>query len=273
MSGAPTLLNVYGLELWSDLSAWRRLAMTGHSHVVADCHATAAYVQANAMHPNPPSVIWDCVDLKRFNLGIPDLALMDRYRLPDPAQHPIVMSLGRLTACARHKGFDRLIRGFAQLLPELPGARLVIAGQGADIGYLEQIAKTEGISREVVFTGGVDEADLPGFYRFAHVFSLVSDFGHARGEGIPLTPLEALACGVPVVVGNEDGSREAVDRERNGLVVSPRDPGELVAALRRLLDEDRGQRQCEARAVAEERFGYASFEDKHRTLYQQLLGS
>ncbi len=271
ISGAATLLSVYGVELWSGLSAVRKRAMAGHSHVIADCHATADYVEANGMHPMRPTVIWDCVDLERFTPGPPDLALADRYGLPDPALHPIVMTLGRLCVKARHKGYDRLIHSFARLLPEIPSARLVIAGTGNDQGHLQRLAQEEGISRQVIFTGAIEEDHLPYIYRYANVFSLVSDFGHERGEGLPLTPIEALACGAPVVVGDEDGSREAVDNERNGLIVSPRKPDDLTDALLRLLTEDPGLRRREARSVAEERFGYAAFETKHRQIYKKFL--
>jgi phosphatidylinositol alpha-1,6-mannosyltransferase len=157
------------------------------------------------------------------------------------------------------------------LLPEIPSARLVIAGTGNDQGHLQRLAQEEGISRQVIFTGAIEEDHLPYIYRYANVFSLVSDFGHERGEGLPLTPIEALACGAPVVVGDEDGSREAVDNERNGLIVSPRKPDDLTDALLRLLTEDPGLRRREARSVAEERFGYAAFETKHRQIYKKFL--
>ena len=54
----------------------------------------------------------------------------------------------------------------------------------------------------------VHEDDLPKFYRASRIFTLVSDRGKGRGEGIPLTPLEAMACGSPIIVGNQDGSQE-----------------------------------------------------------------
>ena len=69
------------------------------------------------------------------------------------------------------------------------------------------------------------------------------------------------------MVGDEDGSREAIDGYRNGIVVSHRDPAALIDALVTLLNETgtvRQHRMTEARRVAEERFGYSGFVDKHR---------
>jgi phosphatidylinositol alpha-1,6-mannosyltransferase len=267
--GAHAVLNVYGLELWSGLTQPRRRAMLRHDRIIADCHATAAYVADHKLHPQPSEVVWDCVDLDRFRPGPAEPGIVARYGLPDPASHPIVMTLGRLAKGAVHKGFDRLIRAFPDVLARVPEARLVIAGKGDDRPRLEAIARDCGVAAMVTFAGAVDEADLPAFYRCARVFSLVSDKGHGRGEGIPLTPLEAMACGVPVVVGNEDGSREAVDGARNGRVVSPRSQGELAAALVALLvDADEPGRQ--ARSVAEERFGYPAFVAKLSRIYAGL---
>lgn len=268
IAGARTLLNVYGLELWSGLSPTRRSHMARVDTVIADCHSTADYVTAEALNARPLEVIWDCVDLDRFRPGAPDMAVAAKYGIPDPGAHFLVMSLGRLAKEAAHKGYDRLIEVIARLAPQVPNLRLVIAGRGDDRPRLEALAAARGISDRVVFTGSVDESDLPALYRLAHVFSLVSDKGHGRGEGIPLTPLEAMACGAAIIVGDEDGSHEAVDAGRNGAVVSPRDPDAHCAALRAFIHAPArlAAARGEARKVAEERFGYAGFVAKHRRL-------
>ncbi len=275
LSEATTILNVYGLEIWSGLSAARRRHLRRIDRVIADCHFTARYVMDEGLHAKPPTVIWDPVDLAHFCPGPYDPAVVRKYGLPDPAEHLIVMSLGRLTRDAAHKGFDRLIPIVAQIMPGIPSLRLVIAGRGDDRPRLEALCNAHGIADRVVFTGSIDEADLPALYRCAHVFSLVSDRGPGRGEGIPLTPLEAMACGVPIIVGNEDGSQEAVVDRRNGFVVSPRNPAEHRDALLRLLGDPalRQQVRTEARAVAEENFSDTGFVEKHRQVVKTLQSS
>lgn len=267
LSGARTVLNVYGLELWSGLSRLRTAAMGDHDMVISDCHATANVVVSNQMHDRLPEVVWDCVDLDRYSPGVRDTDLAARYRLPEPGRYRMVMTLGRLAVGAEHKGFDRLIRAFPSVISQAPDARLVVAGEGDDKDRLMRIAEQAGVADFVYWTGAVHEADMPGLYRMADLFSLVSDVGFGRGEGIPLTPLEAMACGVPIVVGDEDGSREAVASDRNGKVVSPRSPQQLVDAILSLLNGDQGKLKAEARAVAEERFGFNAFIAKHHELY------
>lgn len=273
LCGATTVLNVYGLELWSGLSPARASHMARMDHVIADCHATAAHVRDEQMHPGEPTVIWDCVDLERFAPGPAPGYLGARYGLPANDNGPVVLTLGRLAVAARHKGYDRLIEIWSDVRDRVPKAQLVIAGRGDDAARLETKVKEMGLADSVTFTGPIDEADLAAIYRIANVFCLVSDKGPGRGEGIPLTPLEAMASGVPVLVGDEDGSPEAVDGARNGVVVSPRNLDAMTDALIKLLSEpaEAHARRCaEARAVAEERFGYAAFVDQHHTLLESL---
>lgn len=274
LCGAKTILNVYGLELWSGLTPNRRTHMARMDHLISDCYATAEHVTAGSMHSRTPTVIWDCADLDRFQPGPVAAHLNRRYGLPNIERHRIVLTLGRLAITARHKGYDRLLEIWDDVRARLPDARLVIAGRGDDAERLKAKANELGLTDCVTFTGSIDEEDLAAIYRAAHVFALVSDKGLGRGEGIPLTPIEAMASGLPVLVGDEDGSREAVDGTRNGFVVSPRDLGAMTRALVTLLSETgaaRETRVSEARAVAEARFGYEAFRDKHAAFYQSLV--
>jgi phosphatidylinositol alpha-1,6-mannosyltransferase len=100
------------------------------------------------------------------------------------------------------------------------------------------------------------------------VFSLISDSGHGRGEGIPLTPLEANACGVPILVSNQDGSQEAVAENVNGFVLDPMDADKFAETLLLLTtDTELRERMGQGgRLRAEKEFGFDSFVEKHRRI-------
>jgi phosphatidylinositol alpha-1,6-mannosyltransferase len=120
----------------------------------------------------------------------------------------------------------------------------------------------------VFFTGFLHEEDLPDVYRSAHLFSLVSDRGFGRGEGIPLTPLEAAAVGVPILVGNQDGSQEAVVEGINGFILDPFDIPKNAEAIVTLMKNGalRGKMGRAARERIEKEFAYPKFVQKHREL-------
>jgi phosphatidylinositol alpha-1,6-mannosyltransferase len=133
---------------------------------------------------------------------------------------------------------------------------------------LRRQAEGLGLSQRVFFTGMVHEDDLPDVYRSAHLFSLVTNRGEGVGEGIPLTPLEAGACGIPLIVGNHDGSQEAVVEGVDGYIV---DPFDLEAHARAIVSlatnaDLRARMGQAARKRAELEFAFPKFLKKHEEL-------
>ena len=268
-----TILNAYGLEVWSGLKKLPDWGLRNVEEVIADCHYTARYLEASGFRKkNSVTVVWDCVDLTRFYPSETTASsVLSRYGIPDPVQHPLIITLGRIAKAAAHKGYDRLIKVFSAIHTNFPQARLILAGKGDLIPELKVLISELGLADKVIFTGMVEEQHLTDIYRAAYVFSLVSDRGKGRGEGIPLTPLEAMACGVPIIVGNQDGSQEAVVEEQNGYVIDPFDLDMHAQKLTSLL-KDRALRNDKARQaiqIVNQYFSYAGFKEKHR----QFLGS
>jgi phosphatidylinositol alpha-1,6-mannosyltransferase len=228
-TGAIAALDVYGSEVWTDVRAARTAALRRCDWVVSDCYNTKDYLLAHGLRGEARTVVhWDCFDEARFSPGDPGDVLA-RYGVPR-SESITVLSLGRMAPGTEYKGYDRLIAIMAELPREIP-VRVVLAGDGARRPELEARVRALGIEERVRFTGSVREEDLPALYRACDVFSLVTTAGWGAGEGIPLTPLEAAACGKPILVGDEDGSREAAEDGVSGFVVDSRDPGQLPARI------------------------------------------
>jgi len=271
LSGGRFVVNVYGLEVWT-YPRWHSIWGLRHAdEAISDCHWTAKYVEDHGLRPaGSTKVFWDCVDLEKFNPGPPSPEVLSRYGIPDPATGFNLMSLGRMTPDANHKGFERLLELFQKVAPKAPQMRLIYAGRGGLNEVLRGRAAAAGLSDRVFFTGMVHERDLPDIYRSAHLFSLISDRGPGRGEGIPLTPLEAAACGAPIFVGNHDGSQEAVEEGVNGHIFDPFDLESQAAALLKIV-ADPALRERMARAARkriEAEFSYPTFVEKHRALLE-----
>jgi phosphatidyl-myo-inositol dimannoside synthase len=274
VTGARTLLNIYGLEVWSGLRPDARFGLRASDLVIADCHVTARWVEEARLRADRPTVvIWDCVDLERFSPGRPEADALARYRVPDPASGFNILSFGRMTPGSEYKGYDRLLRAFRLVASHAPEARLVYAGRGSIADDLRRQAREWGLGDRVLFTGMVHDDDLPHVFRAAHVFSLITDKGSGRGEGIPLTPLEAAACGVPILVGDQDGSREAPEHGVSGFVVDPFDLESHAALILDLYRNParREQMGLAARRRAEAEFGYSRFRAKHARLLRAWL--
>lgn len=264
-----SVINIYGVEVWSGAgfeSAW---GLRSADFVISDSHFTADYVTAHGMRLGRPMVVInDCVDVARFSPGKPRPEVVSRYRLPDPETGVNLMSLGRISSDAAHKGFERLVSVFAALAPRFPHLRLILAGRGDLVETLQRLAASHGLSERVHFPGRIRDADLPDVYRAAHVFSLAGDRGVDRGEGVPLTPLEAAACGIPVIVGNQDGSVEAAVDGETGFVIDPFDLARHAECVSALITQPalRNWMGEKARARIVTAFSFAGFVQRHRDL-------
>jgi phosphatidylinositol alpha-1,6-mannosyltransferase len=271
--GAKVVLNVYGLEVWSGLSFDAAWGLKNVDYLISDCHFTANYVEINGYRKkNTVEVIWDCVDLEKFQPRAISQDLLKKYGLPDKNHSFYILSLGRLAKVAAHKGYERLLQVFAKFAELKDDAFLVIAGRGDNADYYRKVAEQLGIQDKVIFTGAIDEADMSSVYSSCSVFSLVSDRGVGRGEGIPLTPLEAMACGVPIVVGNHDGSQEAIFQDQNGACIDPFDFEAHQNYFQKLYENKvfLQEQANAARRVAEEHFSYVGFVEKHKAFYKKL---
>lgn len=273
LTGSKLILNVYGHEVWSGLSFDAKLGLKKADKIISDCHFTKNYlVGAHLRKGEDIFVIWDCVDLNRFSPTEPSLEILKKYGLPDPKRYKIILTLGRLSKRALHKGYERLIKVFAELEKIYSDLFLVFGGDGDFKSNLEQLAIEHGIKDKVIFTGSIDEPDLPDVYRSAYVFSLISDRGKGRGEGIPLTPLEAMACGIPIIVGNQDGSQEAII-DNNGVVLDSLNLELHLQWFARII-EDKSfyiQLKRNALSISKTYFSYSSFKEKHSQFYQLFL--
>jgi phosphatidylinositol alpha-1,6-mannosyltransferase len=247
MTGGCAVVNIYGLEIWSNRSRLKEMCLH-RAWVIADCHATLeAAISMGIVDKDRAMVIHDPVDVDFFSPGPPDPGIAAKYGLPLDGRFRVLF-VGRLDEGSRHKGPDRLIAAFSKA--RLPAnAELVIAGSGSRLQALKDYAAELGVAERVKLIGRVADNDLPAIYRAASIFALVSQKYHGGGEGIPLTPLEAGACGIAAIVGDEDGSREVCVSGESGIMVPSRDEGELVKAVEALAaDPVRTRRMGEAAA-------------------------
>jgi phosphatidylinositol alpha-1,6-mannosyltransferase len=188
---------------------------------------SAAFGPLAALEHLPPGI-----DAERFR---PDPAarveLRAHYGLSD---RPVVSCVSRLVA---RKGQDALVAALPAIRERVPGAALLLVGDGPDGPRLRRLAARYGVGEHVVFTGPVRWDELPAHHAVGDVFALPCRT-RGRGldvEGLGIVLLEAAACGLPVVAGDSGGAPETVRPARTGEVVDGRDPSALAATVGGLL--------------------------------------
>jgi len=181
-----------------------------------------------------------------------------RYNLPSR----FVLGLGTLQP---RKNFTRLIEAYSLLVTRHPSLRLVIAG-GKGWLYEEIFATVErlGLENKVVFPGFVADGDLPTLYNLADLFVFPSLY---EGFGIP--PLEALACGTPVITSDASSLPEVVGQA--GLMMEATDVEALAEAMQRVLEDDALQEEMIARGLEQaKKFTWEKAAAKLLSLYEAI---
>lgn len=144
----------------------------------------------------------------------------------------ILLQLGRMVP---RKGVDNVIRSLENLKETGKAVRLIIVGGETDspdpvtcpeIGRLQSIASEKGVEHMVTFIGRRDRKALKYYYAAADIFITTPWY-----EPFGITPLEAMACGTPVIGSNVGGIKYSVIDEKTGFLVPPNDPAALAARV------------------------------------------
>ena len=240
------------------VGAERRIA-AACDQVIATCSDEAGELAALGVPSWQISVVPCGVDVEAFSPEGPVAHRNGRPRL---------LALGRLV---ERKGVATVIAALA----ELPDAELVVAGGpdpaelDFDPGYeaLRAAADRHGVADRVVFTGGVARADVPALIRSADAVVCVPWY-----EPFGIVPLEAMACGVPVVASAVGGLTDTVVDRATGWLVPARDPVALTSALRTLLADSarRAAMGAAGRERVEQWYTWPGVAAQTELVYQRL---
>jgi glycosyltransferase involved in cell wall biosynthesis len=228
---------------------WRRA-----SRVVAPCESLGRLALRSDPRLNY-TVIPNGVDLTRFRPSV-------RVRSRQPGKIRC-LAVSRLV---ERKGLADLILAVASL--ERGRYELQIVGSGPDEGRLKDLAQHLGLGGDVIFSGTVDRAAIPGRYRDADIFTLTP-----REEAFGNAFAEALASGLPIVGSSVGGIPELVEHGKNGFLAPPGEPMAIAAAIRHLADHAdlRDAIGRWNRAHAEANLSWARVTTRYLSIYRGVL--
>ena len=212
--------------------------------------AAAQYVQT--LTSAPIEIIPNGIDLKKYRLKTSKNAKKSRH----------ILYIGRLE---RRKGVNLLIDAFARLNDS--DCTLVLAGSGPDRAKLEAQVAAKGLTN-VKFMGYVSEKEKIRLLRSAAVFSSPALYGESFG----IVLLEAMACGVPIVAGNNPGYASVMQGRGLISLVNPEDTDQFARRLALLLyDDELAGLWCKWAVKYVKQFDYPLVVDQYEKLYKRLL--
>lgn len=163
---------------------------------------------------------------------LPNTIDTDRFH-PDPAPGSATPTFDLVCTCRLIplKRVDALLRALQVIHETRPGTTLLVIGDGEERTALERLSCELGVEHAVTFRGWAE--DVPGALRQARVLALLSE-----AEGLPMAMLEAMACGLPVVVTDVGAIGSVIEDGVNGHLVPPAaEPGEVAKRVLRLLND------------------------------------
>jgi glycosyltransferase involved in cell wall biosynthesis len=197
---------------------------------------------------------------------ITDPILLSATRYKFGLKHPLVFTVGTLEPRKNHLG---LIKAFYQIYKKKQGpAMLAIAGgPGWLYDETQNLVKELKLERQVRFLGRVTDLELVTLYSLADVFAFPSFF-----EGFGFPPLEAMACGAPVITSNTSSLPEAVGDA--AIQVDPHDISALADAITRLLEDESLREELRQKGYQRaQQYTWAMSARKMLALYKSLYNS
>ena len=197
-----------------------------------------------------------------------------RAHLALPAERPIVLQLGRMVP---RKGVETVIRALGVLERRygLAPLLLIVGGESAtpdpvrtpEIGRLQRVAAEENVAADVRFVGQRPRSELRYFYSAADVFVTMPWY-----EPFGITPVEAMACGTPVIGARVGGVQYSVEDGRTGFLVEPRNADALARRLAHVFSDPSIPRLLgkRARRRAQERFTWHGIARSLADLYAEV---
>lgn len=205
------------------------------------------------------------IDANKFRPLEKDYELMEKLNLKGKK---IILTVSRMSAQEKYKGYDKVLEAIALIKEEIPDFVYVVIGDGDDRERLMAIAKGLNLENKLILPGFIDENLLIKYYNLADIFVMPS-----KNEGFGFVFLEALACGVPTIAGNADGSVSPLLYGKIGTLVNPDSPKEIGNAIKNILFSRVDKSLLNKDFVRTEvvsAYGTESFERKVKKLINEL---
>ena len=221
--------------------------------------AVSAEVRGQLIHAGVPSkrvsIIANGIDTHPFQ--------QTRATGSDPSRPLTVGLVGRLSP---EKGVDLFLQAAANVLTQLPETRFVVVGEGPDRPALEALLQRLKLRDRVRLPGRRD--DMPAVY--ASLDLLVSS---SRQEGLPVSLLEAMASGLPILATSVGEVPSLIRDQQTGLLVPPNDVQSLSQAMTTLLTDPalRHRLAAQAKQLVETEFSAHTMTQHYRSVYQSVL--
>lgn len=228
-TGTPYWVIAHGTEVWDIPNSVHRFALSHADKIISVSNFTAKkLLEYKNIHPDKISILPNTFDSNRFQISSKPTYLLDRHKLT--ASQPVILTITRMGRMAQYKGYDKIIHALVKIRYHIPNVHYILVGKGDDKLRIQALVNTLNLQDCVTIAGFVPDEELCDYYNLCDVFAMPS-----LGEGFGIVYLEALACGKPVLAGNQDGSVDPLADGKLGCLVDPHNVEEISYNLIQIL--------------------------------------
>jgi phosphatidyl-myo-inositol dimannoside synthase len=223
-------LVAHGIEVWRPLSMVKKLFVKRYCDKII-CVSSFTKDQMIHWHHSEPDkciVLNNAVD---SFIKLPDTFekpeyLLNRYSLSP--ENKLIFTLTRLASSEQYKGYEQVIKAVSMLKIKFPGIKYILSGQydAVEESRIKDLINSYKVNDNVILTGFLNDNELADHFLLADLFVLPS-----KKEGFGIVFIEALACGLPVICGNADGSVDAIRNGELGTAINVDDLAELEKTI------------------------------------------
>ena len=265
-AGVPVICSEHGMDTWRGpfhLTMDRCLARVSKRIIFVSKAVKQFYTERNPCLKGRGCVLYNGVEIEKFQAK--GLGEEVRQSLGLRESHRVLGIVGRLVPEKSHVDFIEVIQSLSRELEDIVG---LIVGEGELLSQLEQLVKRRGIEDRIMFLGY--RSDMPRIYQAMDVFVTTS-----LREGFPLSVLEAMAAGIPIVATDVGGIPECIKDGEEGLLVPASDPMAAAQAVLKVLTDSalRDTLVANARRRVRASFSVQAMVKNHESLYREILTS
>jgi glycosyltransferase involved in cell wall biosynthesis len=211
-------------------------------------------------------IIYFGVDIHKFNSKQRDVGLKEKLELKSSS--PTIISLRNLSPIY---DVESLIKAIPLVLSNVPDAKFIIAGDGEQRNYLENLAVSLGVPDSIKFTGRIPNDELPRYVASSDIYVSTS----LSDAGLAASTAEAMACELPVVITDFGNNRDWVKDGEGGFIIPTKNPFILAEKIGFLLKNEDVRRRFGKinRGVIEERNNYEKEMKLMEDIYFQLINN
>jgi asparagine synthase (glutamine-hydrolysing) len=252
------ILQAHGIEVWGKQSLLKRHLLNKADLILPVSEFTKDNL-VNQHHIDESKCLVFHNSLDPFFETHPQKDLEDKLKEKHKISDTdcVLTTLTRLESSEKYKGYDKVIVALSQLKKEGKKYKYLILGKYDQKEY-ERVTKLiaqHNLNEEVKLCGFIPDEEISSYFRLANLFVMPS-----QKEGFGIVFIEAMACGLPVIGGNLDGSVDALANGTLGILIDPNDQKTLIDAIENYHKHYLSSQPKELIKLVNSHFGYAQYQ-------------